>query len=117
MKTLFVISYFLSFTVILSCTTNKHLGAYAGFGFYYILKSDSTFEYRYRGHMIGDTAVGEYLINQDTVYFNYQFYDSSLIGAIRPPRPTHAIWKKSKLYPLLYTEERINRKRRLNLLQ
>jgi len=74
-RTIFIIALF-GFT---SCTTTKNLeGSYrsnfADLGFFVTrikLKSDSTFEYRFRGDLISDTATGKYNIEGRKLILTY----------------------------------------------
>lgn len=75
MKLSTAILLLISVATVESLYTSNKYGLYRGSdytrAFSIVLKPDSTFEYRLRGHMIGDTSAGNYHLKGDTIYFNY----------------------------------------------
>ena len=107
----------ISFVVIQSCRATNKVGLYVGSeyasGYSFILKADSTFEYKMRGHVSSDTSAGNYHLIIDTVYFNhsYDHYKSEVLPRLIPPRPKFAIWRNKKLYLFFHDQERLDKRR------
>ena len=81
MKNLLIL--LLTVCFIQSCNTQKKLGVYSGYGYYYNFDSDGRFQFRYRGHLWGDTSAGHFSIVRDTINFQYTYnnYDSIIADA------------------------------------
>jgi len=116
MKPMTAILVLLSFIVTFSCHTTNKFGLYTGSGYTtgysFTLKQDSTFEYRFRGHMISDTSAGIYSMKGDTVYFTYIYrpHASVNLPPPAPARPGFALWRSYRLYPFYSAEARLNKK-------
>ena len=89
---------------LIGCKTTMHSGLYRGAdytrGMIFVIKRDSTFEYRLLGHMISDTSAGRYYLAADTITFNYS-YDrdsSALLHSPVPARPKFAVVRTNRLY-------------------
>jgi hypothetical protein len=70
---------------------------------YLHFKSDSTFEFQYRYDLIGDEAIGRYVLKQDTLLLTFT-KDTSLTGNIyfehENHRPDSLLIKGNKLYEI-----------------
>jgi hypothetical protein len=123
MKALILIYLIIILTAILGCHTTTKFGLYRGAeytsGYSMILKADSTFEYRLRGHMISDTSAGAFTMKEDTIYFNYTYdhYKLSILPPPIPARPKYALWRKNKLYPFYSQDDKLNKKQVLKYIR
>lgn len=124
----FIVPAFIALTAIQGCIARKQYGRYAGGGYFFIINPDNTFQYRYYGHMVGDTSAGTYSLIDDTLHFNYHYnnYDSIIkesqkqnlpvpidvmfSSSIKPARPKYATWKGKKLYPAYSLDQKIHRR-------